>query len=310
MTGYGTISTGHGNTIMRPLFSIIIPTYNRSEKLRRAIESIARQTFRDFELIVCDDGSTDDTSDIVASFKNKLNLTCLYEENWGGPARPRNNGIKAAKGEWICFLDADDWWYPDKLEHVYGEISHADVVYHDGDIYSSSGKKLFVKMRSRTLAPPVFIDMMTKGNPFITSGICVKKDILEKAGGFLEDKALISVEDFHLWLKISFITDRFVHIPLSLCGYWKGEGNISGTSRHISAHVALFDLYKELLPLKPRQESEKYFAYCIGISMLDNGMYQKSRKQFIRSMSSRNTHIRIMSVIRIMISFLRQLISK
>jgi glycosyltransferase involved in cell wall biosynthesis len=291
----------------KPFFSIIIPTFNRADKLRRALESVEQQTFKDHETIVCDDGSTDNTGEVVQSFAKKLNITCLREKNWGGPARPRNNGIKAAKGAWICFLDADDWWYPNKLEHVYGKISDADVIYHDADIYSPAGKRFLVTMRSRTLTSPVFLDMMTKGNPFITSGICVKKDILDKTAGFLEDKALVSVEDFHLWLKISLLTDRFVHIPRSLCGYWKGEGNISGTSRHISAHAALFDLYKEQLPPEPRRESEKYFSYCIGIAMLENGMYQESRKQFIRSLSSRNTHIRMMSVIRIMISFLRQL---
>jgi glycosyltransferase involved in cell wall biosynthesis len=290
---------------MRPFFSIIIPTYNRAEKLRRAIESVERQTFRDFELIVCDDGSTDDTGVVVDSFKNRLNLTYQYEQNWGGPARPRNNGIRAAQGEWVCFLDADDWWYPEKLEQVHERTAGADVVYHDGDIYTSAGKKFFVKMHSRALPAPVFVNMMTKGNPFITSGICVKKELLDKTGGFPEDKALISVEDFHLWLKITLLTDRFVRIPRSLCGYWKGAGNISGTSRHITAHFALFDQYKEHLSPGPRREAEKYFSYCIGISMLENGMYPESRNQFLRSLRSRSAYLAARSLYRIMISFCR-----
>lgn len=290
----------------RPLFSIIIPTFNRSKKLHRALESVSNQSIKDFEVLVCDDGSTDDTRDIVAAYKNTLNLTYFHEENWGGPARPRNNGLRAAQGEWICFLDADDWWYPNKLEHVHRRISDADVIYHDGDIYSSFGKKFLIKMRSRSLPSPVFIDMMTKGNPFITSGMCVRKSILDKTDGFLEDKALISVEDFDLWLKIALITDRFVHIPLSLCGYWKEEGNISATTKHISAHAALFELHKEHLPPEARREAEKNFSYCMGLAALRGRNLQTSREYFLISVKSHNLQIAIMSMIRIMESFWRQ----
>jgi glycosyltransferase involved in cell wall biosynthesis len=293
---------------MRPIFSIIIPTFNRSEKLRRAIESIERQTFRDFELIVCDDGSTDDTRDVIDSFKNRLDLTYLREENWGGPARPRNMGIRAARGEWICFLDADDWWYPEKLKCVHERLAQADVVHHDSDIYTKTGKRHLVKMRSRQLTAPVFVDLMTKGNTFITSGVSIRKSVIDKAGGFLEDKELISVEDFDLWLKIALITDRFVHIPRSLCGYWKGNGNISGTAKHISAHAALFDLHKEHLPPEARQESKKYFSYCMGLASLRSGNFRMSREHLTVSLGSHDQRLAIMSLIRILESFWRQLL--
>ncbi|MHB8909192.1 MAG: glycosyltransferase family 2 protein [Syntrophales bacterium] len=286
-----------------PLFSVIIPTFNRSRMLYRALESVSNQSIKDFEVLVCDDGSTDDTREIVASFKNTLNLAYVHEEHWGGPARPRNNGIRAAQGEWICFLDADDWWYPNKLEQVHTRISDADVIHHDGDIYSSRGKKLLVKMRSRSLPAPVFIDMMTRGNPFITSGICVRKSILDKTDGFLEDKALISVVDFDVWLKISLITDRFVHIPLSLCGYWKGEENISATTTHISAHAALFELHREHLPPEAQREAEKFFSYCMGLAALRGRSFQTCREHLIISIGSRNLQIATMSLVRIMESF-------
>ena len=299
-------NSGQDHMADRPLFSVIIPTFNRAEKLRRAIESVERQTFRDFELIVRDDGSTDHTRDVVESFQQRLGITYVREENWGGPARPRNNGIRAAKGEWICFLDADDWWYPEKLERVQERISPVDVVHHDGDVYTLDGKKRLVRMRGRTLRPPVFNDMMTKGNAFITSGVCVRKAVIEKAGGFPEDKELISIEDYDLWLRISLITDRFVHVPLPLCGYSEGEGNISGTPRHISAHAALFDKFKDRLPPGDRRESEKYFSYCMGLALLKTGMYGKSRGRFVRSLKSRNARIAALSLVRIMASFLRQ----
>ncbi|MHB8139501.1 MAG: glycosyltransferase family 2 protein [Smithellaceae bacterium] len=289
-----------------PVFSVIIPTFNRSKKLHRALESLSNQSIRDFEVLVCDDGSTDDTREIVASFKNKLNLTYFHEENWGGPARPRNNGIRAAQGKWICFLDADDWWYPEKLAHVQRRTPDADVIYHDGDIYSPLGKKLLVKMRSRSLHPPVFIEMMTKGNPFITSGICVRKRILDRTNGFLEDKALISVEDFDLWLKIALITERFVHIPLSLCGYWKGEGNLSETTRHIAAHAALFEMHREHLPPEARRKAEIFFSYCMGLAALRGRNFPTSREHLTISIKSHDLRLAAMSLIRIIESFWRQ----
>ena len=290
-----------------PFFSVIIPSYNRAERLRRTIESIRLQSFQDLEVIVCDDGSSDHTREVATSFQNHLNITYIREDHWGGPARPRNNGARAAHGEWLCFLDADDWWYPDKLQRVYATISPADVIHHDSDIYISSNKRSPFKMRSRTLHPPVFVDMMTRGNPIITSGVCVRKGIFDQTYGFPEDKSLISVEDFDLWLRISMITDRFVHIPLSLGGYWKGDGNISVSPQHISAHVALFDKFRDHLPPEARVESERYFSYCIGLAMLSNGRYGRSREQFLRSLRSRDVSLAAKSLFRIMTSAFRQL---
>jgi len=88
---------------IKPMFSIIIPTYNRAERLKIALESIFNQTFQDFEVLVCDDGSTDHTKDVVQLFVDKLDLTYIWEENWGGPARPRNNGIKKEKANGCAF---------------------------------------------------------------------------------------------------------------------------------------------------------------------------------------------------------------
>src|SRR3954464_10946901 len=100
----------------QPRVSVVIPTYNRSHALRRCLDSVAKQTFRDFEVIVCDDGSTDDTAEVVREYESVLDLTYSYGENFGGPARPRNRGIGLARAPYIAFLDSDDWWAPRKLE--------------------------------------------------------------------------------------------------------------------------------------------------------------------------------------------------
>jgi glycosyltransferase involved in cell wall biosynthesis len=290
-----------------PLFSIIIPTFNRAEKLRRALESVEKQTFKDFEVVVCDDGSIDNTKSVVDSFAGKMKVTYLWEENWGGPARPRNNGLRVAQGEWICFLDADDWWYPDKLAAMLDYIGEADVLYHDSDVYSESRGTHLMKMRVRQLRKPVFVDLMTKGNPLVNSSVCVRKNIVGQVGFLSEDKKLISVEDFDLWLRISRETERFKYISHSMCGYWIGEGNLSKSPDfYIAKHIYLYDKFKVYLAEEDRREADKYLAYCIGVNKLARGMFQESRRQFYVSMKSRNIGTIIKSIVRLIMSLLHK----
>src|SRR5437763_1133783 len=97
-----------------PRFSVVIPTYNRAAELERCLESLIAQTFHDFEVLISDDGSTDRSADVARAFSDRLTIQYRWSEHWGGPARPRNLGIRHAASEWVCFLDSDDWWYPTK----------------------------------------------------------------------------------------------------------------------------------------------------------------------------------------------------
>jgi len=281
----------------RPFFSIIIPTYNRAEKLRRALKSLETQSFRDFEVLVCDDGSTDDTGLVVESFADKLPLRYLHEENWGGPARPRNNGLKAADGEWICFLDADDWWYQGKLAEVASRIEDADVICHDCDVYSEAGKRP-VKKRGRHFDSPAFAELMTNGNAIITSSVCVRKNVLEKTDRFLEDKSLIAIEDYELWLRLSRLTDRFLYIPQSLGAYWVDGENISEyTEKYVAREIAVNRKYIDYLCPADRLESELLLSYKIGIAKKCLGLFDESKGYFLKAMRSRRLKIKTYALI-------------
>lgn len=108
------------------MISIIIPTYNRAKLLPRAIESVLAQTFQDFELLVVDDGSVDNTKEVVMEYAKKdERIIYIKQENSGGASRPKNTGINKAKGEYIAILDSDDEWMPDKLEIQFRHFKHS-----------------------------------------------------------------------------------------------------------------------------------------------------------------------------------------
>jgi glycosyltransferase involved in cell wall biosynthesis len=270
-----------------PVYSIVIPTYNRAGLLHRALDSVANQTFRDFEVIVGDNGSTDDTKKVVDSFTQRMPISYTREENWGGPARPRNNGINAATGEWVCFLDSDDWWHPEKLTTVFDKRADADVIFHDCDIFSPHGKKMF-RMKGRFLDRPVFVDLLTGWNPLITSTTCIRKEVLGETGGFTEDKSLIGIEDFDLWLRIARVSDRFVYLPRPLGAYWEDGDNYSRfSSQSLVRERTVFETYAPLLPPDEQQYAERMICYRSGLIYWHIGRYRESRKMFRLAIGAR-----------------------
>lgn len=98
-----------------PFVSIVIPTYNRARFLGRLVRSVLNQTYKNFEVIVADDASTDDTAEIIKTFKDDRIRYIRHESN-AGAAAARNTGIKASRGEYVAFQDSDDEWLPEKLE--------------------------------------------------------------------------------------------------------------------------------------------------------------------------------------------------
>ena len=280
----------------KPLFSVIIPTYNRGEKLKRALESVIKQTYSDYEIIVCDDGSNDNTKEIIADYSNFDNLKYIWNENWGGPARPRNIGIKNAKGTWICFLDSDDWWYPNKLEVVTQYLLKADVMYHDVDVYRSRGKIKKQRIKSRQLKKPIMRDLMTKNNRLHNSSFVVNKKIIEKVGGLAEDRSLIAVEDFDLWLRISNITEKFVYIPRSIGALWLDNDNITKMSeKQITRYKAVYDKHLKYLTYKDRKDAVNFMNYIIGRIKQKMNNPHDAKKYFIHSMRTRNLNVRLKS---------------
>ncbi|MEI7504286.1 MAG: glycosyltransferase family A protein [Paludibacter sp.] len=274
----------------KTLFSVIIPTFNRSDRLKIALESLVSQTCKDFEVIVCDDGSTDDTQEIAESFKNLLTLNFIWNENWGGPARPRNIGIENAYGEWICFLDSDDFWYPEKLTHCLPYLDDSDFIYHDFDVFGDNSEKKIGKKICRDVSnQDAFHDLLLKWNGIVNSGVVIRKSILDKAGQFFEDKSFILDEDFEMWLRIAKLTNRFTRIRKILGGYYLSE---SGISRDIDKSLArerfLLEKYRNDLHVNQFQNVIGLLELSCGIRHLGNQDIKAAKRNFTRVLTQKN----------------------
>ena len=181
----------------KPFFSIILPTFNRSEFIPYAIESVIKQSYKDWQLIIIDDGSTDKTKNIVDKYKKEdQRIKYFYQENQERSSA-RNNGIKEAKGDWICFLDSDDIFHKTHLEEFYKLIvknSFKKGLYISGVCEN----KLIEKKETYNLSYSNEIEFVLL-NTISTSRGCSHNEILKK--NLFNEKIRIG-EDLDLWVRI------------------------------------------------------------------------------------------------------------
>lgn len=227
--------------------SVIVPTFNRASDLARCLDALEKQTVRGFEVLVCDDGSTDDSAQVVRRYEDRLDVKYHWAENFGGPARPRNAGLREARGKYVAFLDSDDWWTPDKLEVSLRYLERgAQFVYHDLRIVTPSGTPLFhQRSTTRALKAPVFNSLMSTGNVINNSSVVVARSLMQEIGGFSEDRELIAGEDFDAWVRVARLTDAFERLPQALGYYWQGSANISNPRRTLTILDALERRYAD-----------------------------------------------------------------
>jgi len=216
-----------------PFFSVIIPTYNREHILPRSVDSVFKQTFNDFELIIVDNGSTDKTELCLKQHYQDDRLIYHYQDGSGSPASPRNKGISLAKGEWICFLDSDDEWLESKLGDVYQAIQneYLDVICHNENILfeGDSGYKGIAKCGPAS--KHMYKDMLIFGNRLSTSSTSVRTNFLRDNDLiFNESDDIAIVEDYDLWLNLAKLEAKFKFLskPLAICIF--SDSNLSADS--------------------------------------------------------------------------------
>lgn len=221
-----------------PAVSVIIPTYNHAQFLRAAIQSVVDQTYPDWEIVIVNNYSEDDTVQIVASF-NDPRIRLVNFRNHGVIAASRNHGMSLANGKAIAFLDSDDVWYPEKLQRCMDALGEkADVVCH-GEAWIKEGSPPRIVMygpQSRTR----YLSLLYDGNCLSTSAIVVRKSMLDKVGGFSEDPQMVTAEDYELWLRLAKEGARFAMVEAVLGEYRIHGGNQSkAVMRNFGAELAV-----------------------------------------------------------------------
>jgi len=190
---------------MNPLISVIIPAYNRAHLIEEAVNSVLNQTYQDFEILIIDDGSSDNTKQVVENFKDQR-IRYIYQNN-AGPSAARNNGIKNAEGEYIAFLDSDDLWAAEKLSRQF-EIIRSNTGINLGIISCNAegitfDNKILYRRVCSAENSAEFIKGFFENPDSVISGtpaFIVKKECFEKVGYF--DENLISLEDWDMWFRV------------------------------------------------------------------------------------------------------------
>jgi glycosyltransferase involved in cell wall biosynthesis len=216
-----------------PLVSVVIPAYNAEQFIAEAIQSVLDQTHEVTEIIVVDDGSADNTSEVAAGYAR----TRVIKQPNGGPGAARNTGIKAASGEWIAFLDSDDLWLPRKTEIQLGYVTPDVGVIH-----------------SNRFDPINFGNLWHRQTHITPSGALVRKQALLDVGGFEESRTIISVEDLNVWLRIALTDWQFVKSEGDLFGYRPTAQSLSGSDFKMArAELANIDMVGKLVKCQPKE---------------------------------------------------------
>lgn len=281
-----SIDTKSKNPEKTPKFSVVIPAYNASKYIADCVGSVLAQTEKDFEIIVVNDGSTDNTAQIVSSFSDER--VNLVNRSNGGLAVARNTGIRAAKGEVVAFLDADDRWCPDKLaahRQALDENPQASVSYDLSAFIDEEGQRTGMRMAQaqRTLTHQALLVKNYLGNG---STSVVRRQVLEEAGGFDED--LPRFVDHELWVRLAYRGHQFCQIPHVLTEYRTHSESFTADTdtmlKRLETFLAKISTYapetvEQLAPLA-RAFTHRWMARAAFVS----GNYSKARQHTFQAL--------------------------
>lgn len=221
-----------------PVFSVVIPVYDRTTELREAIESILSQSFRNFELLLVCDGSPSETVRVVESYIQHPQVRAFYfENNSGNPCRGRNKGIAMARGRYVAFLDSDDRASPQRLERSLYFLIAKNVDGVGGAIRYITGGEKYRGIDDGQIgftSEECTFDHLLKGNRLSICTVAVSKGLLLKYGGFR--KEMRYREDHELWLRLAYHGCSFYNSPEVFADYRLHESNAELRYLHNDAH--------------------------------------------------------------------------
>lgn len=240
----------------QPLVSAIITTKNRADLLPRAIDSALNQTYQNLEIIVIDDGSTDETPSVITEYQNEHSITLIRNEESLGACRARNQGIEEAKGEYIAGLDDDDEWYSNRISVLLKNYNDAFACITSNDrIVSSNRSVVWHKKKKITLDDLLYSNSV--GNQ-----VLVKKNRLLEVGGF--DESLRAAQDYDLWIRLceKFGPVKVVQKPLQIINREKSADRISNPKAQLHGYLQVYQKHK----MKMNRNQRKYQLYNIRLA--------------------------------------------
>jgi glycosyltransferase involved in cell wall biosynthesis len=275
-----------GATSAGPLVSVIIPAHNVAPYLAEAIDSVLAQSYPRVEIVVVDDGSTDDTPAVIAGYGTRI--VAIRQDNQG-PGAARNRAIDAASGDAFALLDADDVWFPTRLERMVGLLERSpDVELVTTDLYIIDGTEpterlLFSQQRKRLFPsdPDRQIAEIACYN-FIPNSVVFRRDLIERFGIYNEDMRV--AEDYELWVRYLVGGIRAVHIDEPLGYYRIREGSYIRSGEPAERHLAVLEEYLPTL-WKLGARGNARDAYTIGTRLAAEGDRRAALTFFLHALA-------------------------
>jgi glycosyltransferase involved in cell wall biosynthesis len=253
----------------KPTVSVIIPAYNRACTIGRAVRSVLDQTYQDFEIIIVDDGSTDNTEEVIKEFQrqDKRFKYIKHKENKGGAAA-RNTGIKLSSGHFLSFLDSDDQWLPNKLE------CEIRILNENKDCVICSTGHTFINERTgKIISKPIFKKQFVsqkvalRGECLTTTDFTVVKQLALTIGGF--DEKFPARQDWDFWIRITSV-GLGIQVPINTANIYvmRSDQISTGLRKKLQGTIILLEKHKNLFLVDPFAHSR--ISYGIGLMYLLN----------------------------------------
>lgn len=266
-----------------PRVAIVIPTFNHAHFLRTALDSVRAQTISNWEAIVVNNFSADDTIAVVESYDDPR-IRLVNFANHGIIAAGRNHGLALTQAPFVAFLDSDDFWYPEKLARCLDKLSQGfDLVCH-GEVWVGSGdRRRIVYYGPEDRAS--YMKLLLEGNCISTSAVVARREWLERVGAFSVQPSFVTAEDYELWLKLARDGARIGFIDELLGEYLIHEGNQSRAAlRNMNAVMAVFEHHRAALDSAPAtclRRREALIIYGGARGLQDCGQYRQAWPYFI-----------------------------
>jgi len=269
---------------LKPDISVIIPTFNRKDSLSTAVDSILNQTFHNWELIVVDDGSTDQTRELMMSFLLDSRIKYLYQEN-AGVSSARNHGAKKANSEWLIFLDSDD------------ELTKNALMHFNDHINSGPDHLLFIAGNSQINSSSRVVKLPKKGEyyPYLSGTFCLNKGVFLKVGGY--DPRFLFSENTELFHRIRLDSTKVCYLSeVSLIYNENSNGGSKNLQNMIDSNLLFLEKHENTMA-----DHVKYLYHqIIGVNQMRFCRYSEARKHLWKAYKLKPT--KMMTLGRLLIS--------